>query len=295
MFKKSKRLFAVLCAFIVFASTYANYIIPFQVNAVESTTAPTLDLENDVKYFGRTFAENGTHYFSWSNSGFQFTFYGTGATATLKSTLHTAGSTAQTAYIKIYVDGVLTQDIAVPETQTSITLASGLEKGTHTIKVIKRTSGYYSIVGLSKIQLDAGSEIRETQKYYDRKMLFIGDNLTAGYASAVTERTTTDPGTAKEDSTISYTALTAEYFGAENMTVALTHPGGRGIVSNGNKTTTLTKDFAAGSTNKKANTVKILVASILFSKSPSTKTASPIATISSVCFSAFFFIAARYP
>ena len=238
MFKKSKRLFAVLCAFIVFASTYANYIIPFQVNAVESTTAPTLDLENDVKYFGRTFAENGTHYFSWSNSGFQFTFYGTGATATLKSTLHTAGSTAQTAYIKIYVDGVLTQDIAVPETQTSITLASGLEKGTHTIKVIKRTSGYYSIVGLSKIQLDAGSEIRETQKYYDRKMLFIGDNLTAGYASAVTERTTTDPGTAKEDSTISYTALTAEYFGAENMTVALTHSGGRGIVSNGNKTTT---------------------------------------------------------
>ena len=238
MFKKSKRLFAVLCAFIVFASTYANYIIPFQVNAVESTTAPILDLENDVKYFGRTFAENGTHYFSWSNSGFQFTFYGTGATATLKATLHTAGSTAQTAYIKIYVDGVLTQDIAVPETQTSITLASGLEKGTHTIKVIKRTSGYYSIVGLSKIQLAAGSEIRETQKYFERKMLFIGDNLTAGYASAVTERTTTDPGTAKEDSTISYTALTAEYFGAENMTVALTHSGGRGIVSNGNKTTT---------------------------------------------------------
>ena len=76
-------------------------------------------------------------------------------------------------YVKIYVDGVLSKDIAVPETETSITLASGLEKGTHTIKVIKRTSGYYSIVGLSKIQLDAGSEIRETQKYFERKMLFI--------------------------------------------------------------------------------------------------------------------------
>ena len=165
MSNRCKRLFTALCAIIVFLGTYANYFIPTQVNAVTNTTAPTLDLEKDVKFFGRTFAENGTHYFSWSNSGFQFTFYGTGATATLKSTLHTAGSTTQTAYIKIYVDGVLSKDIAVPETETSITLASGLEKGTHTIKVIKRTSSYYSIIGLSKIQLDAGSEIKETQKY----------------------------------------------------------------------------------------------------------------------------------
>jgi len=237
MSNRCKRLFTALCAIIVFLGTYANYFIPIQVNAVTNTTAPTLDLENDVKFFGRTFAENGTHYFSWSNSGFQFTFYGTGATATLKSTLHTAGSTTQTAYIKIYVDGVLSKDIAVPETETSITLASGLEKGTHTIKVIKRTSSYYSIIGLSKIQLDAGSEIKETQKYFERKMLFIGDNLTAGYGSLQETFTTADPGTAKEDSTLSYTALTADYFGAENMTVALTHGGGRGIVSNGNKTT----------------------------------------------------------
>ena len=241
MLRKSKRFLSLLCALVVLISSYAGYAIPFRVTAA---TAPVLNLEEDVKWFGRTFAENGKHYFSWSNSGFQFTFYGTGATATLQSTLHNAGNTYQTAYIKIYVDGVLSKDIAVPETETSITLASGLEKGTHTIKVIKRTSGYYSIVGLSKIQLDAGSEIRETQKYYDRKMLFIGDNLTAGYASLESSYTTTDVGTAKEDSTLSYTALAADYFGAENMTVALTHAGGRGIVNNGNKTTThIASDF----------------------------------------------------
>ena len=127
---------------------------------------------------------------------------------------------------------------ALPEAETAVTLASNLTAGEHTVKVIKRTSGYYSLVGLSKIQLDAGSEIRETQKYYERKMLFIGDDFTTGYGSMVTNANVSAGSvpaysTATEDSTITYAALTAQYFGAEDMTVALSGGSGRGIVLNG--------------------------------------------------------------
>ena len=241
MFHRSKRLIAALCAAVMLLGIFAN-LSSFRAISAD---APALDLEKDVKYFGRTYVVDGVRYFSWSNSGFQFSFYGTGATATLKSVLHTAGSATQTAYLKVYVDGALYKDVAVAEQESLVTLASGLAEGLHTVKVIKRTSGYYSEVGLSKIQLDVGNEIRETQKYYERSMLFIGDDLTTGYGSMVTNANVSAGSvpsytTATEDSTITYAALTADYFGAENMTVALSGGSGRGIVKNGGGATTHT-------------------------------------------------------
>lgn len=242
MFNKWKRWIAALCAVVLLVGLSVSYTPKIQSHAAASTEELTLDLERDVKYFGRTFAENGARHFSWSNSGFQFSFYGTGATATLKATQHTAGSATETAYVKIYIDGVYSKDIAVPETTTEITLASGLTEGLHTVQVIKRTSGYYTVVGLSKIQLAAGSEIRQTQKYYERRMLFIGDDMTTGYGSMVTAAQVSAGSvpkysTATEDSTITYAGLTADYFGAENMTVALSGGSGRGIVKNGGGST----------------------------------------------------------
>lgn len=238
MLNKSKRLIAMLCAFVMLLGVCAGSLTAKAADI-------TLDLEKDVKYFGRTYAEDGVRHFSWSNSGFQFSFYGTGATASLKATQHTAGDASQTAYVKVYVDGVFYKDIALPETQSDITLASGLTNGLHTVKVIKRTSGYYSDVGLSAIRLDTGSEIRETQHYYERKMLFIGDDLTTGYGSMVTAANVAAGSvpkysTATEDSTITYAGLTAAYFGAEDMMVALSGGSGRGIVRNGGGSTTHT-------------------------------------------------------
>ena len=240
---KCKRFIAALCAVVLFLSLCASDSPSIQSHAATGTAELTLDLAEDVKYFGRTFEENGAHYFSWNNAGFQFSFYGTGATATMKSIQHTAGSSTETAYIKIYVDGVLSKDIALAEASTDVVLASGLTAGEHTIKVIKRTSSYYTQVELSKIQLDEGSEIRQTQKYYERKMLFIGDDLTTGYGSMVTNAqvaagSVPKYSTATEDSTITYAALTATYFGAEDMTVALAGGSGRGIVKNGGGSTT---------------------------------------------------------
>lgn len=239
---KCKRLIAAICALVMFFGTCANYFPEVRTHAATSFTGPTLDLEKDVKYFGRNYAEDGARYFSWSSSGFQFSFYGTGAVASLKAIQHTAGSADETAYVKIYVDGVLSKDVALAEKATDVVLASGLTEGVHTVKVIKRTSGYLSQMVLSKIQLADGAQIRETQKYYDRQMLFIGDNITTGYGSMVTNANVSAGSvpaysTATEDSTITYADLTAEYFGAETMTVALSGGSGRGLVKNGNKKT----------------------------------------------------------
>lgn len=241
MSDRNKRLIATLCAIVIVFGVCAGLFVSIQAATGAGTTV--LNLEEDVKYFGRTYAENGVRYFSWSNSGFQFSFYGTGATASLRVSQHTAGSSTQTAYVKVYVDGILSKDIALAEAETDVTLASGLTEGLHTVKVIKRTSAYYTAVGLSEIQLDAGSEIRETRKYYERKMLVIGDDLSTGYGSMVTNANVAAgsvPGytTATEDSTITYASLTSDYFGAENMTVALSGGSGRGIVKNGGGSTT---------------------------------------------------------
>ena len=263
MLSKCKRFLSLLCAIVILIGTYGAYLIPIQsiVNAAENQV---LDLDEDVKFFGRTFYEYDTsgkkvYKFSWANSGFQFSFKGKGATVTLQGYRYEEND-AQNPYVKIYINGELATShnisgatldqgriMILPNQDNEITI-SNLKEGNYTIKVVKCTDAYYNGISLSKIQLldvdDIKGEILTTQKYYDRQILVIGDSLVSGYgtlAESQISNTTPYSTQAHEDSTLSFAALAADSFGAENMTIALRN---RGIVKNASSTTThLAKDF----------------------------------------------------
>jgi len=183
-----------------------------------------VDIENDVKWLGRTYVADNRHYFNWTHSGFEFNIDGTGATALLSSSCPSSNKT----YLKIYVDGVETETIHMTAPVMTVTLAEGLSDGPHTIKVVKRTNGRSGTAALMKLWVDEGTEILKPNKPATRKIQFLGDSITVGYGS-MDWLSPSAWSTDSEDGTITYAALTSKYFGADNHTIAVS---GRGVIWN---------------------------------------------------------------
>ena len=186
--------------------------------------AYSVDIENDLKWLGRTYVSEGQHFFNWTNAGFEFNIDGTGATALLTSNCPETNQ----AYLKVYVDGEHTNTIQLTQASMTVALAENLSDGPHTIKVIKRTNGRSSTAALKELWLDEGTEILPKNKVASRKMQFVGDSITVGYGSMDwlnPSKWTTD----SEDGSITYAALTGQYFGADYHTIAVS---GRGIIAN---------------------------------------------------------------
>ena len=209
--------------------------------------ATFVDLESDVKWLGRTYAEGDKHYFNWSSSGFEFNFTGTAAYATLHCTNNYAAEDDlwkyATAYLWVYVDGVKTQLIQLTDETERVILAEGLEDGEHTIKVVKRVNGRSNRAAVSQIWVNEGGNVEMPNRVAGRKMQFVGDSITVGYGAVNSASGTYDGITGLgestwtvngEDSTMTYVALAARYFGADNHTIAIS---GRGIVKNNGGTT----------------------------------------------------------
>ncbi len=183
-----------------------------------------IDLDSEVRFFGRTYKQNGAYYFNWSSSGFTFSFQGSGAKATI---LSNAPGGRHTAYIKIYVDGVWQKDIALTKASQEIVLAKDLDPSVeHTVKVVKRTNARSSTADVATLTLTDGM-IKAPAAASDKLIEFIGDSLTVGYATVAGNATAWS--TATEDSTQTYSEQIADYFGADYMVTAIS---GRGIVRN---------------------------------------------------------------
>ena len=184
-----------------------------------------LNLDNDVKFLGRTYTNNGIRYFNWTNGGFEFNFKGTGAACTLHSNNATGSNTV---YLYVYIDGVYSKTVTLSTYKTSVVLATKLSDTTHTVRLVKRTNGRSSTAGVSRIWLEKGGTILQENAPSSRKMQFLGDSITVGYGS-LNPNGYTSWSTSTEDGTITYAALTAKHFSADNHTIAIS---GRGIVKN---------------------------------------------------------------
>ena len=202
---------------------YMDRAMTKKSDSIDIPTDRLVDIEKDVKWLGRTYVEDNRHYFNWSNAGFEFNIHGTGATAFL-STSNPGGT--NTAFLKVYVDGVFTKEIKMNWPNKVVTLAENLSDGHHTIKVVKRSNGRSSTAALRALWVDEGTKVCVPNAVAGRKMQFVGDSITVGYGSMATSG---DWTTETEDGTITYTALTAQYFGADNHTIAVS---GRGIYKN---------------------------------------------------------------
>ncbi len=214
----------LICAILVIATLLALALPAMAVGAAD-TNPLEYDIENELRWMGRTYYRQKMHFFNWSSSGFEFCFKGSGATAKIYSD---APGGKHTAYIKIYIDGVEQPDVALTTYRQDVILAKGLDPNVeHTVKVVKRTNARSSMAALMSLTLHDGEKLappKDSPRYIE----FIGDSLTVGYSTVPL------PGqkewtTAGEDSTKTYNEPAANAFFADYSIVAIS---GRGIVRN---------------------------------------------------------------
>ena len=212
----------------------ANGVKSEVYTATVTTTSPAklfFDIENEVRWLGRTYSVDGKHYFNWSASGFEFSFKGTGVRAEIAS--NAPGGT-NTAYIKIFIDGVEQPDVALTKALQTVTLAEGLDPNvTHTIRVVKRSNARSSTAALVSLKLNDGEKLAPPAEKA-RLIEFVGDSITVGYSASAEASTSSSWSTATEDATKTYSEYVANAFGADYSVIAVS---GRGIARNYGNTT----------------------------------------------------------
>ncbi len=212
----------------------ANGVKEEVYTATVTTTNPAklfFDIENDLRWLGRTYSMDGKHYFNWSASGFEFTFKGSGVRAEIAS--NAPGGT-NTAYIKVFINGVEQPDITLTKAIQTVTLAEGLDpNGTYTIRVVKRSNARSSTAALVSLKLNDGEKLAPPADKA-RLIEFVGDSITVGYSASKEASTTSSWSTATEDATKTYSEYVANAFSADYSVIAVS---GRGIARNYGNTT----------------------------------------------------------
>lgn len=202
---------------------------PVQTTTTEKDDT-IVDIETDLRWFGRTYTKRGMHYFNWTESGFEFTFNGTGAEATFECySNYSSNMDKHAAYIVVYIDGKDSgKSIRLAEGAEVVTLCSGLKKGTHTVRVVKRTNARSSYVGLQDITLLKNGTIQAPPTAKTRRIEFVGDSLTVGYG-ALADSSTGEWSTETESGAVTYAALAAKALDADYNVIAVS---GRGLAHN---------------------------------------------------------------
>ena len=212
----------------------ANGVKEEVYTATVTTTNPAklfFDIENEVRWLGRTYSIDGKHFFNWSASGFEFTFKGSGVRAEIASNAPGGGNTA---YIKIFINGVEQPDVALTKANQTITLAEGLDpNGTYTIRVVKRSNARSSTAALVSLKLNDGEKLAPPAQK-SKLIEFVGDSITVGYSASKEASTSSAWSTATEDATKTYSEYIANAFGADYHVIAVS---GRGVVRNYGNTT----------------------------------------------------------
>ena len=146
--------------------------------------------QENVRFFGRTYEEDGIRYFNWTASGFEFAFEGTRAEAELVT--NQAGEEGKTAYLNVFVDvreePADARTIKLDAPRKRYVLAEDLPYGKHTVKVIKRTGNLTGGSDPAKLSTKAGlvslsipgGKWLPAPAPKRRKLEFIGDSITVG-------------------------------------------------------------------------------------------------------------------
>lgn len=208
--------------------------------------------DTTVKQLGRYANANaGGRTYNWPGSGIEFKFNGTGAAVNVSEvtgwynldgngneTISSTTTEEDAPYFTIEVDGENKGRVAV-RNAGKVTLASGLEKGEHTIKFTRSGEALRGKLSADKIYITSDEEeaVPVPTEAKTRKLEFYGDSYTAGYGNLY-DQTGSAWATGKNtDFYNSYAAVTARAFDADINTIAIS---GKGIVKNGDRTSELT-------------------------------------------------------
>lgn len=169
--------------------------------------------------------------FSYPGVHIQATFEGTSLSVLLDE--YGSGGTTTTNYFNVIIDGGEPTVLQLSSTETVYSLAEGLDEGTHTVQLFKRTESSVGKVGFKGFQVDETANLLTPEALPEKKMLFIGNSITCGYGNEIE---TNDPNnfhfTAENENNYNaWGAITARNLDAQYHCVAFS---GRGLMQNNN-------------------------------------------------------------
>lgn len=178
------------------------------IGEVETEQVNTFD-EKYVNLYGRTYQKGDALHLDYAASGVEVAING--------STLRAVIEASANVYLCVYVDGAETRErIALTSGQNTYTLVSGLEKGFHTIRVVKSSEIYDGQVNIISLRSEGFYSAPEKSSL---RIEFVGDSITAGYGALGAK------GAARtvenSDACSSYAYYTAQKLGADYSVVAI--------------------------------------------------------------------------
>ncbi len=130
--------------------------------------------------------------------------------------------------VRVVVDGVQTSVVTLAPAQLRYPVARGLPAGPHAVEVHKRTEAHCGELAWVGVELSEGGRLLEAPPAPARKILFIGDSVTAGYGNeAAGKEEKYHPSTV--NGTRAFAALAAAELGAEPHVIAWS---GKGVWRN---------------------------------------------------------------
>ena len=227
MFKRRK-LTALLClalaasVLLISCKTADN-----ETEISEMTTEKTIPITSEnVKFHGRVVQNKNRWYMDWTNTGIEFTFIGTDAFLTMGPTVST---TANFPCVAVYIDDQGTVRINELKSFEKIQIASSLPYGEHRVKVLKVSESTGTPIAMGEITISS-SEPKEARLLAppaasDRKILFFGDSITAGYGN-LGKPENKNFYTYEQDGMQTYASLTAQALSADAHYICIS---GRGV------------------------------------------------------------------
>lgn len=182
-----------------------------EVRIMDQTTAENVNTfhETYVNTYGRTYIKDGKLCLDHVATGVEVAIDGTALTAEIEASAN--------VYLCVYVDGAEEYErIQVSSGKKTYTLASGLEKGFHTVRVVKSSEVYDGQIRVVSLSSEGFYTAPEKSSF---RVEFIGDSITAGYGAlgATGAQRTVE----NSDACSSYAYYTAQKLGVDYSTVAI--------------------------------------------------------------------------
>lgn len=160
----------------------------------------------EIRYMGRTLSTDEGVSFDWSGTSFECRFTGRSFAIRVSDT--------KKNYYNLTVDGRDAGVATVTGRDTVITLASGLGRGAHCLRMQKRTEGEQGRTTIHAVLLDRDGRLLPAPAAPKRHIEFIGNSLTCGYGTeGLSQNEPFKPETENCDK--SFSCILARYFGAD--------------------------------------------------------------------------------
>lgn len=208
-----------------------NYYLLFMLSVLQSVYAGELSSKYVMKvidanhpairYVGRTLvADNGDVSFDWVGTYFELNLE--------SKNVSIKASDTGVSYYNIFIDDELHKVVRICSKDTLINIATNLTRGTHRLRMQKRSEGEFGKTTIHKVVLPTSGKLLEAPEKRMRHIEFIGNSLTCGYGTEGKDRDA--PFLVEtENCNLTFAAMIARYYDTDYTMVAHS---GRGAVRN---------------------------------------------------------------